>query len=118
MTPTTKDCVFCRIASGAIPAQLLHQDEICVAFRDLHPQAPVHVLVVPKRHVATLLEARHEGAEWLGHLHRTAAEVAESSGLATSGFRVVVNCGADGGQSVWHLHLHVLGGRRLAWPPG
>jgi histidine triad (HIT) family protein len=112
------NCVFCRIARGEIHAQLVHEDADCVAFRDLHPQAPVHILVVPRRHVPTLLDARRESPEWLGRLYQVAIAVAEASGLAASGFRVVANCGSDGGQSVWHLHLHVLGGRTLAWPPG
>lgn len=114
----SEECVFCRIIRGEIPARLIHQDTDCVAFHDLNPQAPVHALVVPRRHVATLLDARGEDPAWLGRLHLAAIEVAQQCGLAAGGFRVVANCGADGGQSVWHLHLHVLGGRRLAWPPG
>jgi histidine triad (HIT) family protein len=111
-------CIFCRIARGEVPARLVYEDADCVAFHDLAPQAPVHVLVVPRRHVATLIEAAQEDPAWLGGLQRAAVEVARRLGLEESGFRVVGNCGIDGGQSVWHLHLHVLGGRRLAWPPG
>ena len=114
----TGECIFSRIARGEVPARRVYEDDDCVAFHDLTPQAPVHVLVVPKRHVATLLEAVDEVPAWLGRLQQAAVEVAKRSGLEAGGFRVVTNCGADGGQSVWHLHLHVLGGRRLAWPPG
>ena len=111
-------CIFCRIAAGEIPATVVYEDEQVVAFRDLHPQAPTHVLVIPKRHVATLLEAGAHDTLLLGQLQAAAVEVARREGLADSGFRLVVNCGEGAGQSVFHLHLHLLGGRRLSWPPG
>lgn len=112
----TSGCIFCRIASGEIPAARVAESDAAVAFRDLNPQAPVHVLVVPRRHVASLADAA-EGDE-LGALLLLAREVARLEGIADSGYRVVTNSGADAGQTVHHLHLHVLGGRALGWPPG
>ncbi len=109
-------CIFCRIVSGAIPAQIVAQNEGALAFRDLHPQAPVHVLVIPRRHVASLAAA--DDAAELGALTLLAAEVARLEGVAESGYRVVTNIGNDGGQTVGHLHFHVLCGRAMAWPPG
>lgn len=110
------DCIFCRIVAGSIPAALVAQNEHALAFRDLHPQAPVHVLVIPRRHVASLADAA-DPAE-LGALLALAAEVARTEGVAEAGYRVVTNVGANGGQTVPHLHLHVLGGRSMTWPPG
>lgn len=109
-------CIFCRIAAGSIPASVVAATDHALAFRDLHPQAPVHVLVIPRRHVDSLAAA--EDADDLGHLLRLAADVARAEGVAESGYRVVTNIGADGGQTVGHLHLHVLGGRAFGWPPG
>lgn len=110
------DCVFCKIGSGEIPANKIFEDERCIAFYDIAPAAPVHVLVIPKQHISSVLEAEDTGL--LGHLLAVARDVAKSEGLAGSGFRFVVNTGKDGGQSVDHLHIHILGGRSLAWPPG
>lgn len=132
MTTTTKqaspssqasapDCIFCKIASQQIPAPLLYQDELCVAFRDIHPQAPTHILVIPRSHVRDVVEASAAAGSaepLLGRLLHVGAQVAAQAGLKDSGFRFVINTGADGGQSVFHLHLHVLGGRQLGWPPG
>jgi len=112
----TSGCIFCRIASGEIPAARVAENDAAIAFRDLNPQAPVHVLVVPRRHVASLADAA-EGEE-LGALLLLAREVARLEGIADRGYRVVTNSGADAGQTVHHLHLHVLGGRALGWPPG
>ncbi|HET8630325.1 MAG TPA: histidine triad nucleotide-binding protein [Thermomicrobiales bacterium] len=112
------DCIFCRIARGEIPAQVVRQNDDAVAFRDLNPQAPTHVLVIPRRHIGSLHEAGEADAALLGRLLLTAREVAEQEGLGTNGYRVVINHGPDAGQSVPHLHLHVLGGRPFAWPPG
>jgi histidine triad (HIT) family protein len=109
-------CVFCRIIAGGIPATLVASNAHGVAFRDLHPQAPSHVLVIPRRHVASLAEAT-DAAE-LGALLLLAGEVARTEGLVETGYRVVANTGHDGGQTVDHLHLHVLGGRAMHWPPG
>lgn len=109
-------CIFCRIVAGAIPSTTVASNAHGIAFRDLHPQAPVHVLVVPRRHVDSLATA--DDARELGQLLALAAEVARAEGLADAGYRVVTNIGTDGGQTVGHLHLHVLGGRAMGWPPG
>jgi histidine triad (HIT) family protein len=111
-------CLFCRIVAGEIPADTVHQDEHCLAFRDINPQAPVHVLVIPREHLESLDEAGRKDEGLLGHLLRIAARVANEQGLAESGYRTVINTGAGAGQSVFHLHVHVLGGRQLTWPPG
>ena len=111
------DCIFCRIARGEVPAQLVYEEDRVVAFRDLNPQAPTHVLVIPRRHVPTLHEAGGDPA-MLGELLVVARTIAEREGLEAGGYRVVINNGPDAGQSVDHLHLHLLGGRRFAWPPG
>ena len=110
------NCIFCRIAAGQIPATLIHEDDHCIAFRDLSPQAPTHVLVVPREHVVSLADV----TAWpLGSaLLAACASVARAEGLVEGGYRVVTNVGRDGGQSVFHLHFHVLGGRPMAWPPG
>lgn len=110
-------CIFCRIASKEIPSEIVYEDAEIVAFRDLSPQAPTHVLVIPKRHVGSLAEADEADGVLLGRLMVAAKMVAASLGL-DGGYRVVANSGADGGQTVAHLHLHVLGGRPMAWPPG
>ena len=110
--------VFARILRGEIPAKVLHDDEHCLAFHDVAPQAPTHFLVIPKRELATLSDATPEDAALLGHLLVTAAKVAKDLGLEESGSRVVINNGAGAGQTVFHLHVHVLAGRALAWPPG
>ena len=112
------DCLFCKIASKDIPSDLVYEDDQILAFRDLNPQAPTHVLVIPKTHVENLLGAAPAHQALLGHLLLKAAAVARQLGIADSGFRAVANCGPDGGQSVDHLHLHLLGGRPLTWPPG
>ncbi len=113
------DCVFCSIASGAIPATIVASNGAAVAFRDLHPQAPVHILVIPVRHVASLTDLDPgEVAGVVGPMVSLAAEVAAGEGLASRGYRLVVNTGTDGGQTVPHLHIHLLGGRQMHWPPG
>lgn len=111
------ECLFCRIVAGAIPAKRIYEDDLCLCFADINPQAPVHLLVIPKQHIASQAHAEESHHPLLGHLMAKAAEVARSSGLAR-GYRVVINTGADGGQTVDHLHLHVLGGRPMSWPPG
>ena len=110
-------CLFCKIVRGDLRADVLHRDEEIVAFRDVNPQAPTHLLVVPVRHVATLDELTAGDADLAGRLVLRAADLARQAGL-TSGYRLVWNCGSDGGQSVFHVHLHVLGGRKMSWPPG
>jgi histidine triad (HIT) family protein len=111
-------CVFCKIAEKSIPAKIMLEDDDLVAFHDLNPVAPVHVLVIPKKHIVGLGDATPEDALVLGKLLVAARRVAEETGVAKSGFRTVVNHGAHGGQSVFHLHVHVIGGRAMAWPPG
>ena len=111
-------CLFCKIAIGEIPSKVLFEDADLLAFHDVAPQAPVHVLVIPKRHRASLAEAAEADAAIHGKLALATRRVAEETGIAASGFRVVANSGADAGQSVHHLHLHVIGGRAMAWPPG
>lgn len=108
-------CIFCKIARGEIPSAKVYEDERVLAFRDIDPKAPVHALIVPKAHFASVLGA---DAQTVGALFEAAKEVAKALGVAESGFRLVVNTGRDGGQSVEHLHVHLLGGRALAWPPG
>ncbi len=111
------DTIFGKIIRGEVPAKIIHDDSHCLAFHDVAPQAPVHVLVIPKKPIASLAEVTAEDAGLLGHLVVVATQLAISLGLA-DGYRLVVNCGGDGGQSVDHLHIHLLGGRRLTWPPG
>jgi histidine triad (HIT) family protein len=112
------DCLFCRIALGEIPAQIVYQDADVVAFRDVQPQAPVHVLVIPRLHIGGFADTGDEHRELLGTVAQTAARVAQLEGIAETGFRCVVNSGSDAQQSVRHLHMHVLGGRQMNWPPG
>jgi histidine triad (HIT) family protein len=113
----SSDCVFCKIVDGRIPAKRIAEDELYLCFADLNAQAPTHVLLVPKQHIASLAEIAPEQTELLGYLMAKAAEVAREAGLA-KGYRVVINTGVDGGQTVDHLHLHLLGGRAMHWPPG
>lgn len=109
--------LFERIMAGTIPAEIIHEDEQCIAIRDINPQAPVHFLVIPRTVIPRIAEAKPEQAALLGHLLLTAGELAKKEGLA-EGFRVVINNGPDGGETVPHLHVHVLGGKKLKWPPG
>ena len=111
-------CLFCKIVAGAIPAAKIFEDGRAIAFRDINPQAPTHALVIPREHVASLNEAGEDDEALLGHLLLVAARVAREEGRAGGGYRTVVNTGADAGQTVFHVHVHVLGGRRLTWPPG
>lgn len=112
------ECLFCRIAAGEIPATQVLADELVVAFRDIAPKAPTHVLVIPRRHVGSLADLGEADAPLVARLVAVANEVARREGLAERGYRVVTNVGEDAGQSVAHLHLHLLGGRRMSWPPG
>lgn len=112
------DCIFCKIASGEIPAdKLLETDDVTV-FRDLNPQAPTHLLAIPKSHIASINEMEDGDAELVGKLFLAAKEAAALEGIAESGYRVVMNCGEGAGQTVFHMHLHILGGRAFSWPPG
>ena len=112
------DCLFCKIVDGEIPADFVHQDEQCVVIQDINPQAPMHVLVIPRDHVESLDDASQKDEALLGHLLRVGARVANDSGHGESGYRSVINTGAGAGQSVFHLHVHVLAGRSMNWPPG
>lgn len=112
------DCLFCQIAAGEIPADEVKSSEQWVAFRDINPQAPTHILIIPKQHIATLNDADEDQAELLGELLLAAKEVAADEGLSEAGYRTVLNCNAGAGQSVFHIHVHLLGGRELGWPPG
>ncbi|WP_437634762.1 histidine triad nucleotide-binding protein [Sorangium sp. So ce854] len=111
-------CLFCKIANKEIPSKVVLEDEHVLAFHDVNPQAPTHVLVIPKRHIAGIGQATPEDEAVLGRLLLAARRVAELAGIAESGFRTVINSGANAGQTVFHLHVHVLGGRAMAWPPG
>ncbi|HUO82238.1 MAG TPA: histidine triad nucleotide-binding protein [Gammaproteobacteria bacterium] len=112
------DCIFCRIASGDLAADLVHEDDEIVAFRDLNPQAPTHVLVIPRRHVATVNDLDDSDAGLTGRLVLAGRRIAVQEGIAGDGYRLVLNCNRGAGQSVFHIHLHVLGGRPMRWPPG
>lgn len=112
------DCIFCRIAEGEMSAEIVHDDDEIFAFRDINPQAPMHILVVPKAHIPTLNDVQPDQAELVGRMHLVAQQLAAKEGIAEEGYRTVFNCNAGAGQSVFHIHLHVLGGRRMQWPPG
>ena len=115
---TDESCLFCKIVAGDIPSDQVHEDDLVLAFNDIDPQAPVHQLVIPKAHIGSSAELTEEHGTLLGRLFSVTAELAVRAGVDGSGYRVVTNVGADGGQSVDHLHLHLLGGRAMAWPPG
>ena len=113
-----ENCLFCKIVAGDIPGEVVHQDDSCVVIRDINPQAPTHVLVIPRAHIESLDDASQKEEGLLGHLLRVGARVANEMGHGDSGYRTVINTGAGAGQSVFHLHVHVLGGRPMNWPPG
>jgi histidine triad (HIT) family protein len=112
------DCLFCKIVSGGIPSNKAYEDEHLIVFHDISPVAPVHVLIVPRKHLKSLNEVGPEDAQLISHIFKVAANVAAELGVAADGYRVVNNCGNDGGQTVDHLHFHLLGGRFMQWPPG
>ena len=112
------DCLFCKIVNGDIPAKIAHTDDQCVAFHDINAQAPTHILIVPRKHVPSLNELTPAEAGVIGHLHVMAAKVAKQQGLAADGYRTLINTGKLAGQTVFHIHLHLVGGRPLGWPPG
>jgi histidine triad (HIT) family protein len=112
------DCLFCKIVEGTVPASIVHRDEHLIAFKDINPQAPLHVLIVPRRHIASLNALGPEDDGLVGEMVRRAAAIARDHGVADTGYRTLFNCNADAGQTVFHIHLHVLGGRGLSWPPG
>lgn len=115
---TETDCLFCRIGAGEIPADIVHETDEVVAFRDINPQAPTHALIIPKRHIASINALQEGDADIVGKLFLAAKEIARDEGFAEPGYRVVMNCNAAAGQTVFHIHLHLLGGRDLTWPPG
>jgi len=112
------NCLFCRIINGEIPSDKVYENDLAFAFRDINPQAPTHVLIVPKKHIASLNEASQEDQALLGHLTLVASKLADQLGIVAGGYRTVINTGAGAGQSVWHIHVHLLGGRVMGWPPG
>jgi histidine triad (HIT) family protein len=112
------DCLFCKFVSGEIKPNIVFEDDEVLAFRDVNPQAPTHILVIPKHHISTLNEIRPEDAELIGKLYLAAQRVAKEEGIAEPGYRTLINCNAEAGQSVFHIHLHLLGGRPMGWPPG
>lgn len=113
-----KQCLFCQILRGERPARIVFEDDLAVAFEDVNPQAPTHVLVIPRKHIAGLHETAAEDEQLIGHLQRVAARLAEKRNIHGSGYRTVFNVGPNAGQSVFHLHLHLIGGRTMRWPPG
>ncbi len=115
---TTSDCLFCRIVAGQIPSTRLHDDDLVIAIRDIAPQAPTHILLIPRRHIASAVDLVETDGPLLGRLFAVAAAIARSAGIADAGYRLVSNVGAWGGQSVHHLHIHLMGGRTFEWPPG
>ena len=112
------DCIFCKVSAGSIPSKIVYQDADVIAFHDIMPVAPKHLLVIPRKHVESIAETEPGDDELLGKLMSTARKVAAEQGMAESGYRLVLNTGRDGGQSVFHLHIHILGGRHMGWPPG
>lgn len=112
------DCLFCKIRDGQVPAKVVYRDDVCLGFEDINPQAPTHVLFIPLKHIPTVNDLAMEDRETVGHLFTAAAKVARERGFAENGYRVVMNTHRDAGQTVFHIHLHLLGGRSLGWPPG
>ena len=112
------NCLFCRIAAGEIPADEVYSDDSVLAFRDIAPQAPTHILIIPRKHIASVNELGPDDTELMGSMYQVAKKLAASEGISEDGYRMVINAGADGGQTVFHIHLHLFGGRRMGWPPG
>ncbi|MFN3567320.1 MAG: histidine triad nucleotide-binding protein [Caldimicrobium sp.] len=111
-------CIFCKIVNKEIPAKIVYEDEKVLAFHDINPQAPYHILIIPKKHISTLLEIQEEDKELIGYIYLIIKKIAEELGFAERGYRVVVNCKEEAGQTVFHVHFHVLAGRPMDWPPG
>lgn len=118
MKGVNMDCLFCTIAEGDIPADKVYEDEDILAFRDISPQAPVHILIIPRKHISSLNDLEKADNALTGKMIEVAAMLAGQEGIAESGYRTVFNCNSDGGQAVYHLHLHLIGGRQMTWPPG
>ncbi len=113
-----ENCIFCKIVRDEVPSKREFEDDVCIAFADLSPQAPTHLLIIPREHIASLAEAKESHAATLGHLLATAADIARGKGFSDAGYRVVINTNSDGGQTVFHLHVHLLAGRQFVFPPG
>lgn len=118
METTNQDCLFCKILSGDIPADIVHESATTIAFRDINPQASTHVLIIPRKHIATINDITEDDQEIMGSLYSAARAIAQAEGIADEGYRAVMNCNEGAGQTVFHIHLHLLGGRKLGWPPG
>ncbi len=112
------DCVFCKIVNRESPADIVYEDDDSIAFKDVNQQAPVHILIIPKKHIRSLVEIDEEDLNLIGHLVSVANKIADHNGIIERGFRLVLNTGLESGQSVWHVHIHLLGGRKMTWPPG
>lgn len=112
------DCLFCKIVAGEIPAKLIHQDNLVVAFDDINPHAPTHKIIIPREHIATLNDIQTDNGKLIGHMVQTATTLAKQLQIADDGYRLVMNCNPNGGQTVFHIHIHLLGGRHMQWPPG
>lgn len=112
------ECIFCKIIERKLPAKILYEDELAIAFEDINPQAPAHTIVIPKKHISTVLDINEEENALVGHMFQIAKGIAKEKGIAERGFRLVMNCNPESGQEIYHIHLHVLGGRRMHWPPG
>lgn len=118
MGDASTDCLFCKIIQGDIPAKIVYDDELVLAFEDIDPKAPTHLLIIPKQHIATMNDLNVEHNAVIGHMFQVAKQLAKDQGFDEKGYRVVMNCNRDGGQAVYHIHLHLLGGRQMLWPPG
>ena len=118
MAESKSDCLFCKISAGEIPADTVYESETAIAFRDINPQAPTHVLIIPRKHIATINDIDSGDQAIVGSLYSAAREIAAAEGIADEGYRAVMNCNAAAGQTVFHIHLHLLGGRAMGWPPG
>lgn len=118
MTESHSDCLFCKILAGDIPADIIYESDTAIAFRDINPQAPTHVLIIPRRHISTINEITADDQAIVGSLYSAAQEIAAAEGFADDGYRAVMNCNEAAGQTVFHIHLHLLGGRVFGWPPG
>ena len=112
------NCIFCKIANGEIPSNIVYEDNLTIAFEDLEPKAPVHILIIPKKHLSSTLEINSDNSDIIGHIFTVAGKIARKKGFDKTGFRIVNNCGEDGGQTVGHIHFHLLAGRNMQWPPG
>lgn len=112
------DCIFCKIIEGSMTATIIYQDQHVIAFDDLYPRAPIHKLIIPRKHIATLNDITSENKELIGHMFYVAKQLADDLGIANDGYRTLINCNSYGGQVIFHLHLHLIGGRKMQWPPG